>query len=557
MTDAVLDTPSRSRRDRDLAILAVVIAVVPIAVAVVRSLLDHWVPVNDNAIIAVRAQDVFSAHFPVWGTASSVSAILRRPVSHPGPLQFVLLAVPVRVLGAAAGLVVGTALLNAASIALVGWVAYRRTGLLGTVVGTLCAGALAWSMGSALLVDPWGPHTLILPTLAFFVLVWALADRDLPLLPLAVFVGSFLVQTHLSTAYLVPVLLGLGGALGWRMFTRPHAWRWALAAVVVGVVVWAPPISEELSSRSGNITRLVEQARDPSGTLVGPAGAARLTAEVLARPPFWLRDSMRASLHRPGSGPLETVPRVDDLPVLGTTQAAVRLGVLVAGLGALAWVARRRCDRTALVLTLLACAAIVMGWFTTRSITTSVVGVAPHQFRFLWSVGAFAGFALLLPLARFVPWRQAALGVPSALLVVVSVANLPAAAASGGPQVDTWAYPVVRAVDRQLGAAARFGPILADWNGVRFGDPLSAAFTAELNRRGIPFVVSSPFQVRHYGAPRRYDGHNARMRIIYRDGPQARRRRIGEFRRIAFRAGHEARTTVGVFVGPVDAPIPR
>ena len=52
------------------------------------------VPLTDNAMIEVRALDVFSSHPPITNMLSTVA--IDRSVSHPGPLLFYILALPVR-----------------------------------------------------------------------------------------------------------------------------------------------------------------------------------------------------------------------------------------------------------------------------------------------------------------------------------------------------------------------------------------------------------------------------------------------------------------------------
>jgi hypothetical protein len=544
------------RRDRWLAVLAVAVAIVPIVTALVRALSHHWVPLNDDAITAVRAYDVFSGPFPLLGTASSFSLLLPHPVNHPGPLQFLLLAVPEQLFGISSGVAIGSALLNVAAMAGIGWVGYRRGGLSGSLLATLVAGTLAWSMGSELLYDPWGPNALLLPTFLFLLAVWSTAAGDLAILPLAVFAGSFAMQTHLSASYLVPTFLLVGLLLGFRAVLRPGGWRWPVVAVAVGLLVWAPPLVEQVTTDSGNLGRLAAEVGKTPGRPVGATGAVRLVGDVLARPPFWLRDSMSTSLHRPGERGNATAGKVSQLDVPSPLDAGIRIAVVVGVLALLGILARRRGDRSVVMLTVLAGLGVAVAWFTAKGITTSITGVAPHQFRFLWPIAAFVTFAVLFAAVRSLHRPRLVSAVAGVLLVVVSVANLPYAAAGGGPQVDEWAIPTVRAIDRQLGAARSSAPILADWDGLRFGEPYSAAFTAELARRGIPFRFSPGYQVRQYGTDRRFAGGNARARIIYRDGPTAHRARLGAFRRIAFHSGSDDRTTVGVYVGPVDAPIP-
>lgn len=571
MTDAAVTRPDSSAdptpgldartssRDRRLAVAAVTVAVLPIVVAVVRALLHHWIPVSDNGVTAIRTEDVFSRFFPWWGQASSASLAAPKPLNHPGPLQFVLLAPPTALLGPGPGLAIGTGVLNGAAVVIAAWAAWRRAAVVGSVLASVVAGALAWSMGSELLYDPWPAHALMLPTLAFCVLAWAIADGDQVLAPLAVGVGSLMVQTHLTAAYLVPGLLALGVLVGWRAARGRRRGLIMGIAVLVGVVLWIPPLVEEIGARDGNITRLVDQVRHPPRHTVGAADALRLTARIVVEPPAWARPSLRDSLREAGGSLKGSSPSVDALPVPSTTNAVLMLAGLGVLLGGLAWWAVRRRDRTSTVAVATAGGALVLAWYTAAQITTQIVGVAPHQFRFIWPVAAFVTFAALLAVARAFrsPAAVARIAIGgTAVVALLAALNLPTSPASGGPQVDEPVMASIRAVNRQLGALEADAPVLADWSGIAFQEPYSGAFTAELRDRDIPFVTASPYQVRHYGTQRRFDGTNAKTSVFYRLGHEARRRFIGAFHRVAYTPAHDGAPAIGVYAGPVTARVP-
>ena len=61
--------------------------------------MDGWTPVFDDAVIATRSFDVFSAHSPLVGTYSDASLPSVGSVYGAGPLLYWLLAVQVRFLG--------------------------------------------------------------------------------------------------------------------------------------------------------------------------------------------------------------------------------------------------------------------------------------------------------------------------------------------------------------------------------------------------------------------------------------------------------------------------
>jgi peptidoglycan/LPS O-acetylase OafA/YrhL len=90
------------------------------------------------------------------------------------------------------------------------------------------------------------------------------------------------------------------------------------------------------------MTRLLDEAQHPPGGLIGVRNAARVTAEVVGSPPFWFRDSMTTSLRPPGGSLSSTAKSVDALHVSSLPVAVVEIGVVVALLGLVALLARRR-----------------------------------------------------------------------------------------------------------------------------------------------------------------------------------------------------------------------
>jgi hypothetical protein len=65
--------------------------------------------------------------------------------------------------------------------------------------------------------------------------------------------------------------------------------------------------------------------------------------------------------------------------------------------------------------------------------------------------------------------------------------------------------------------------VLVDLRGVRFAEPYSGAVFAELQRRGIEFVVDDAVDRRQVGESRAYDGTNAERFLMIREGDAVRR----------------------------------
>jgi hypothetical protein len=553
-----LPQEKRPRRYRQLFALSLIAALVPIVWATVRALLNDWVPIGDASFFSIRSYDVFTEHRPLLGTWTSASQSVGIDINNPGPLFFDILAVPVRVFGTIDGLAIGTMLLNCAAVVGVAIIAYRRGGAVLGTAAMLVIALMCWSMGSELMFDPWQPHALLLPFLFFLMTVWALSCGELVMLPWAVGVGSMVVQTHLSYAYLVPVLIGWG-LLGYFLTSR--RWKrsaersdavWAgrrasiiRTAIITGVVLvlcWIQPVWEEFTSPGdGNITRLVNSLSSSEAAVIGLNRGIRLVSTVLALPPYWLRPAFNDAFVAAGGGP-ESGPGgigVAHLPSLATALLGLFTFALVMAVAY--WDAVRRRDTEIRRAITTAAIAIVLGCYTAGQIPRTVFGVAPHQFRWIWPVAAFTTFAVLAIIARRiiqnsrdrrtpgVVWTFALITLGFALL------NLPTYAVHAGPTADRFAGPVVRDLDRQMDGLEQYGTLLYDFHGVFFAEPYSTAIMAELQRRGIPFVVDVEGLVRQLGETRRYDG-NAQWRIFYRYGEDTRVTPRGA-RRVAYHQG--------------------
>jgi hypothetical protein len=503
---------------------SVAFAILPVVVAVGRAINGSWTPLSDDALFPIRARDVFSYHhFPLVGLDSSVSLAASTTLHHPGPLQFDLLALPVKMLGGAPGIAVGTGLINVAAIVGIAIFAARRGGpLMGTLAMAITAG-LCWTMGSEALFEPWQPLSLLLPFLCFLVLAWSLSCGDVMALPVAAGVGSLVFQTHVSYALLVPTLaLWAVAGLLFRLRhdrrddaatwpeVRRRAVRAASLAGVVAVVCWVQPAIDQLFGQ-GNFGQLLQNASPPKRT-VGYGYGARLVASVIALPPFWLRPSINHTLI-----PLKgwTAP--------STLEAVVAFAGLTAVLGGCFWLAHRHRDLVMTRAIGIVVVALAAGLATAGRIPVTVFGLEAHVFWWLWPLSAFGFFVIAATVLRV-----AAAGTRPSLLAVFAgavatavfaVLALPTMTVGLSPNGREDAIPTTLAIDRQLGRLDGHGPILIDpLLKSRLADPYGLAVINELQRRGIPFVAKDPQLVGQLGQARRYNGRNARSELFLRVG---------------------------------------
>lgn len=171
---------------------------------------------------------------------------------HPGPLYFYLQAPWYWLSGFhTAGLQAGALAINLSAIALTAWTVISYGSVPAAIAVSVSIAWFALRAGD-MLVSAWNPHVIVLPLVAFIVVAAGLAADGLRTRLLwLVIVGSFLVQTHVATAPIVAVLGASAVAVQWRSLRR----EW-LAAGCLALVLWTPPLAEQLANRPGNLARL-------------------------------------------------------------------------------------------------------------------------------------------------------------------------------------------------------------------------------------------------------------------------------------------------------------
>ncbi|HKA85547.1 MAG TPA: hypothetical protein VKD21_16870 [Acidimicrobiales bacterium] len=530
-------------RPGSLAGVSVVAAVAPVVVATARAVAGGWRAISDNAFFGLRAADVFTEHHPLLGVWTSASVEIGKDVNNPGPLQFDLLALPVRIWGPHAGIAVGVGLLNVASILGIAAVARRRAGAPAVVAAMLAATGLGWAMGSELLFDPWQPHSLLYPFLCFLFVVWALASGDLVMLPWAVGLGSLIVQTHIVYALLVPALglwgVAAAGTRWWRSRRAdPQGWpaerrragRLVAVAAVVAAVCWAQPLVEQFfGDGPGNLGMLAASVGD-TGDAVGWGDAPRFVARVVALPPWWGRPSMTEAFPEellvPGRGrPLPSLgASLAGLAVVGGLLLGAWRGAARRGAAPAAWAAAT--GLVVLGFALLVAAAMPVG-------VLDVVGA--HQMRWLWPVATFLTFALVLALtAGRGRWAGGERMVPLvvAATVLLATLNLPSMNSGAGLTEFADTIPSVRRLLPQLEVLRGEAGVLVDTTGQRLAEPYTTPVLAELQQLGVPWYTEDRGLQRYAGPSRAYHGQDV-PRLIVREGDAARTVPDGA-RRVAF-----------------------
>jgi hypothetical protein len=251
-----------------VATLLVAAIALPVLAAGISVWNEPWTPIGDEAVIALRVDDVGSASTPLVGPYST------RGWSHPGPALYAILAVPHALDGLSeTSMFTATGLVNALAVVAIGLVAWR-VGRLRLVAVT--AVGLAWLVHGIrpdLLVWFWNPYIALLPYVLFLFATWAVACRHWRWLPVAAATGSILVQLHV--AYVTLVVAALAVAAMWLRWTRDQdpsrptrrSVRLATGAVVV---LWAP-VAWDLAFGSHNLARVTAYFPQPKEDAAGIA----------------------------------------------------------------------------------------------------------------------------------------------------------------------------------------------------------------------------------------------------------------------------------------------
>lgn len=404
------------------ACAAVVVVTIPIVITILALNGRTWLPAGDEAAMLLRIRDVGTSHTPTIGVYS------QRGWAHPGPALFYLLAVPFRLFGGdpidmfrAAGV------LNVASVALIGLLAWRRRGLMGTLLAMAFTALVVRAMGPTVLVGAWNPYVPLLAYVAFLFATWSILEQDWMPLPLVAFLGSAIVQMHIGYTPLVVVAVVLL-AVAWRARVRgpepparPPSPRLLGFTGALVALMWLPSLLDQIFT-GGNLRNLGGYFTGGNSDPIGLGdGLGLLSAHTRPTGPLTGGDLRRsfASLQGESLGWL----------LLLVLLLAVAIGV-----------ARRRSPALT-SLPMLALAQLVAGGLAASRVEQPVLG-----YLVIWMLPlvAFCWFAITSTAVEFVAER---LGRPE----VESSAAAPTGTAGG--EVRPAHAPVVLALVAVLGLA--------------------------------------------------------------------------------------------------------
>jgi hypothetical protein len=348
------------------------------------------------------------------------------------------------------------AVVNVGSIVGAVALARRRGGVWLMLAAAVGIALMCRSLAANNFYDIWNPSAGLFPLLLLIFVCWSLACGDYRLLPLAVFVASFLAQCE--DAFLPPTIaamvvglaglaiarfgqrrrrpavaapgfVGLGRGEEHGRPRRGRMWPWALAALLVLLLCWTPPAIDQVA-HGGNIGLVVKAATERKSALGSGVGVHAVVRTVGITPwwlthPRWLKSPSepfvrKYDVRRPAS----TLANVSTAVILGWLLLAAGLAI------------RRRQDVAAgAVLALALCAAV---WSIAKATPTSHLLSATLGYT-LWSATTVGMFVWLMAI-----WTAVVLSGAGALLARARASLLDTA---GG-------HPAARALGPALAAAA-------------------------------------------------------------------------------------------------------
>ncbi len=286
------DVMWRSRRERQpdstWVVLATMFIGLPIAVAlVVLAGGNRWFPVLDLAMTELRVRDVGGRHTPLIGLPGRIGEFPDQG-SHPGPLSFYLWAGPYRLFGASAwALQMASAVVNLLAVLTALIIGARRGGRVGVAVVAGVLALLVRGFGVELFVEPWNPYAPLLWWLVVLLATWSVLLGDHRLMAVLVAAATLCVQTHVPYLLLgvaMVVLAAVSMGVNIRNATpleRGPLLNSSLTAGVVGVVLWIPPLVDQVRRSPGNVRMLIEHFTSPGEPAIGLRAGLELTLRHL------------------------------------------------------------------------------------------------------------------------------------------------------------------------------------------------------------------------------------------------------------------------------------
>lgn len=277
---------------RWLLLVFVVLALLPLGASAIE-VAPGWLPVGDDATIAMRGRDLLTSETPLLGMPSAVGEQTGRAVHHPGPLELWWVGVWERSLGIGQASMVAAALAWAAAVATALGLARRIGGvpLLGWTA--VVASMLTWSLRGEVPLTPFNVHAIVVPLGAYLLALAAWHQRVRWAGFAAILLGSWSAQAHLTAVG--PVVVAGAVAVGAVLLrhrrsgvaARFDVRRLALGAGVLALC-WIGPIVDVATNGGGNVRAVLGARSDLASEAIGLGTAVDIVVRALAFRPVWM-----------------------------------------------------------------------------------------------------------------------------------------------------------------------------------------------------------------------------------------------------------------------------
>lgn len=293
--DREVDRPPVALRAAGIAVLA--LPAVPVIVSAIRLILAGWVPTGDEATIALRSFDVFSARSPLLGQATTSVDPAAGIARTAGPLQYWFLSVPSH-LGPVWLSIVAAAALSIACLCGAVALARRQGGLSLATAVSVGLVLVVRAANPDFFVTTWNPNLGLAPFVLLFFLCWVVGSGGFRWFPLMILAASFAAQCHMT--YLVSALplaavASVAGFGEWLWAARRRSARtWGIeakslvAGVTVLVLCWAPTFWQQVAGPGKGNLRLLAGSGGSDVPRLGYGVGWRAIAHAIAWPPRFL-----------------------------------------------------------------------------------------------------------------------------------------------------------------------------------------------------------------------------------------------------------------------------
>ena len=399
----------------------------------------------------------------------------------------------------------GAALVNGAAIAGMVVIARRCGGAAFAFLVAIGCLVLVSAAGLEFVWDPWNPFVTVLPFgLALFA-TWGVLCGDRWCIPVLAVVGTYSAQTHVGYVPLVGILVLIATIMIVVDRVRSTGPRPSLRVplLLTGgtlVLLWLPPVVQQLTTTPGNLQAIVDYFGSSQ-----PVQGFHHGYDVVSAQFAWNADWIVGG---PAVNPFSGATAAADTTSFPVWWLALAAAIIVA------WRVGNRAARAfALVLVIAIGASVV-------AVARTIGPLVEYRLRFVWVLGmltaVFALWMLGTVLARQAWWRaQVATVVLLVVVIGLSVYNVARAAGTATP--NRLQGEVAATLSRQLVDRLPPGPgaVLFTVRSFEAG-PLITGVMLDLERRGIPVALRDMLDDRlRFGAHRMLDHRPVRSEISF------------------------------------------